>query len=76
MNNAKGYPALFEKQADGKIRITFRDIPEAVIEADSDIDAQVQAVHALKVCRDHYDELHYMWPKPSQLREGEVLVAF
>ena len=76
MNDAKGFPALFQNKENGKIKITFRDIPEAIIDADDEIDAQVQAVHALTICREHYLEMNYMWPKPSQAQEGEVLVVF
>ena len=69
------YPAHFEADPDGGFTITFRDIPEAISQADSLEEAQSAALDALVTAMDFYFEDRRPVPAPSAARKGEHLVT-
>ncbi|WP_092955596.1 type II toxin-antitoxin system HicB family antitoxin [Paracidovorax konjaci] len=69
------YPAQFEMQDDGGYTITFRDIPEAISQADSIADARVAALDALVTALEFYFEDQRTVPSPSAAKDGEHLIA-
>lgn len=69
------YPAHFEADPSGGFVITFRDIPEAITQADSLEEANAAALDALVTAMDFYFEDRRPVPAPSSARAGECLVA-
>lgn len=69
------YPAHFSTNEHGGYVVTFRDIPEAITEGDSEADALEMAADALLTAMDFYFEDARAVPPPSKAREGEHLVA-
>lgn len=69
------YPAKFEpdKEAGGFV-VTFRDVPEAITQADTLEEAQQAAVDALVTAMDFYFEDAREVPSPSKAKKGEELV--
>lgn len=69
------FPARFEPGDEGGYVVTFRDIPEAITQADSLGEAQAMAANALLTAMDFYFEERRAVPDPSNTLAGEKLVA-
>lgn len=69
------YPAIFTPASEGGFVVTFRDIPEAITQGDSEADALSEAQDALVTAMDFYFEDRRAVPAPSKACAGEVLVA-
>ena len=67
------YPARFIPD-DGKILVTFRDIPEAITQGDNEAHAMEMAIDALVSSMDFYFEDQRPVPTPSDIQEGERYV--
>lgn len=67
------YPAKFEPDSGGFV-VTFRDVPEAITQADTIEEARQAAVDALVTAMDFYFEESRAVPVPSKARKGEELV--
>ncbi len=68
------YPAQFEAASEGGYVVTFRDIPEAITQGDSEAEAMLMAEDVLVSAMDFYFEDRRAVPSPSELRPGERLV--
>jgi antitoxin HicB len=68
------YPAKFKLANEGGFVVTFRDIPEAIIEGESIEDAMIQARGALETALDFYFDDRREIPAPSKARRGERLI--
>jgi antitoxin HicB len=68
------YPAKFAPDADGGFVVTFRDIPEAITQADTLKEAREAARDALITAMDFYVEDRRVVPQPSKAKKGEELV--
>jgi len=69
------YPARFKEDTDdGGFVVTFRDIPEAITQGDTEAEAMVMAEDALICAMDFYFEDHRAVPYPSAPKRGERLV--
>jgi len=68
------YPARFKAAPEGGFVVTFRDIPEAITQGDSEEETMEMAVDALVTAMDFYFEDHRPVPLPSTPRRGERLV--
>jgi antitoxin HicB len=68
------YPARFEPAPDGGYVVTFRDIPEAITQGDSEDEAAAMAADALLAAMEFYFEDRRAVPAPSGLEPGERLV--
>jgi len=69
------YPAKFEPdKASGGFVVTFRDVPEAITQADTLDEARRAAADALVTAMDFYFEDGRAVPPPSKARKGEELV--
>jgi antitoxin HicB len=70
------YPAHFEpdKKAGGFI-VTFRDIPEAITQGETEEEALAMAVDALLTSMDFYFEDKRPVPPPSAAKRGERLIS-
>jgi antitoxin HicB len=68
------YPAKFKLAKEGGFVVTFRDIPEAIIEGESIEDAMIQARGALETALDFYFDDRREIPAPSKARRGERLI--
>lgn len=69
------YPARFEPDPTGGYVITFRDIPEAITQGDTDAEAQTMAQDALITSMDFYFEDRRCVPLPSKPLPDETLVS-
>lgn len=69
------YPALFEPAPEGGFVVTFRDIPEAITQGETEAEALEMAEDALLTCMDFYFDDKRAVPPPSKARKGERLVA-
>jgi antitoxin HicB len=69
------YPALFEPASEGGFVVTFRDIPEAITQGETEEEAHDMAADALLTAMDFYFEGQRTVPAPSKARKGERLVA-
>lgn len=69
------YPARFDPADEGGYTVTFRDIPEAITQGDTLEEAEALARDALITAMDFYFEAGRAVPSPSELEEGERLVA-
>lgn len=69
------YPARLSPTGNGGFVVTFRDIPEAITEGDSEADALEMAADALLTAMDFYFEDERAVPSPSRPLQGERLVA-
>ncbi len=69
------YPALFTPNERGGFVVTFRDIPEAITEGETEADALEMAADALLTAMDFYFEDARAVPVPSKAMEGERLVV-
>ncbi|MFA7606589.1 MAG: type II toxin-antitoxin system HicB family antitoxin [Rhodocyclaceae bacterium] len=68
------YPARFEPAPDGGYVVTFRDIPEAITQGDSEDEAAAMAADALLAAMEFYFEDRRAVPAPSGLESDERLV--
>jgi antitoxin HicB len=69
------YPAKFAPSPEGGYVITFRDIPEALSQADDLDEARAMAVDALTVAIDFYLDDKRPVPAPSKAKRGEELIS-
>ena len=68
------YPVRLSADEDGGFVVTFRDIPEAITQGDSEADALDMAKDALITAMDFYFEDKKAVPAPSALQRGEQYV--
>lgn len=68
------YPAQFEVAPEGGFVITFRDIPEAITQGDSEEEAMEMAVDVLVSAMDFYFDDKRPVPLPSEALKGERLI--
>lgn len=68
------YPAQFTPSSEGGFVVTFRDIPEAITQGDTESEALDMAVDALVTAMDFYFEDRRQVPPPSSPQDGERLV--
>jgi antitoxin HicB len=68
------YPARFKPADEGGFVVTFRDIPEAITQGDTQDEARQMAADALVTAMDFYFEDQRPVPAPSQPKRGEVLI--
>lgn len=66
------YPARFEAAPEGGFVVTFRDIPEAITQGDTEAEALEMAADALLTAMDFYFEDRRPVPQPSATRKGEI----
>lgn len=69
------YPARFEPAPEGGYVVTFRDIPEAITQGDTDEEAMAMAEDALVSAMDFYFDDRRRVPPPSAAEPGERAVA-
>ncbi|MHA3902006.1 type II toxin-antitoxin system HicB family antitoxin [Castellaniella sp. WN] len=69
------YPAHFEEAPEGGFVVTFRDIPEAITQGDTEAEALEIAADALLTAMDFYFEDRRPVPPASAPRKGERLIA-
>lgn len=69
------YPARFEAAPEGGFVVTFRDIPEAITQGETEADAMEMAADALLTTMDFYFEDRRPVPPPSTPRKGEILIS-
>lgn len=65
------YPALFEPAAEGGFVVSFRDIPEALTQGDTEIEALEMAQDALLTAMEFYFEDKRSVPMPSRAQQDE-----
>ena len=68
------YPAKFDPAEEGGFVVTFRDIPEAITQGDSETEAMEMAEDVLLSAMDFYFEDRRTVPLPSKSAPGERLV--
>ncbi len=68
------YPARFKAAKEGGYVITFRDVPEALTQADSREEARAMAADALGAAIGMYLDDGRALPVPSAPKEGEELI--
>ena len=68
------YPAQFEPASEGGYVVTFRDIPEAITQGDTEAEALVMAEDVLVSAMEFYFEDRRAVPSPSAARPGERLI--
>lgn len=69
------YPARFEAAPEGGFVVTFRDIPEAITQSETEAEAAEMAEDALISAMDFYFDDARPVPAPSRPAAGERLVA-
>jgi antitoxin HicB len=69
------YPAKFEAGEDGRILVTFRDLPEAATDGADTEEARQEAVDLLDSALMFRMKYREEIPTPSKVRRGEDLVA-
>jgi antitoxin HicB len=69
------YPATFTPGDEGRLVVTFRDIPEAITQGDNEEEALEMAQDALITAMDFYFEDRRPVPMPSTPLAGERLIA-
>lgn len=69
------YPAIFEAAPEGGFVVTFRDIPEAITQGDTEAEAMEMAEDALFSAMEFYLEDKRPVPLPSAALPGERLVT-
>ena len=65
------YPAVFKEDPSGGFVVSFRDIPEALTQGDSEKEAMEMAEDALVTAMDFYFDDQRSVPLPSKLQRGE-----
>ena len=68
------YPAFFKEDPEGGYVVTFRDIPEAITQGDTQEEARLMAADVLESAMDFYFEDGRPIPMPSRARKDEDLV--
>ncbi|MCL1961233.1 MAG: type II toxin-antitoxin system HicB family antitoxin [Desulfovibrionaceae bacterium] len=68
------YPALFAPADEGGFVVTFRDIPEAITQGESESEAMEMAEDVLISSMDFYFDDRRQVPTPSKARPGERMV--
>ncbi len=68
------YAAKFAKDKGGGFVVTFRDIPEAITQGETEQEAMEMAADALVTAMDFYFEDRRQVPAPSAPKRGERLV--
>jgi antitoxin HicB len=68
------YPAKFTAAEEGGFVVTFRDIPEAITQGDTEAEAMEMAADVLVSAMDFYFEDRRTVPMPSKPKRGERLV--
>lgn len=68
------YPAKFEPAKEGGFVVTFRDIPEAITQGDTEIEAMEMAKDVLVSAMDFYFEDRRAVPSPSLALKDERLI--
>ncbi len=68
------YPARLNKVGTGYV-VSFRDIPEALTEGRTKVEALEMAADALATAMDFYFEDRRQVPAPSRARKDEVLIT-
>ncbi len=69
------YPAHLETAPEGGFVVTFRDIPEAITQGDTEAEALEMAEDVLRSSMDFYFEDRRPVPMPSSALDGERLVG-
>ncbi len=69
------YPAKFEADEDGRILVTFRDLPEAATDGADMAEARREAVDLLNSVLMFRMKYRENIPAPSKRRKGEHLIA-
>lgn len=69
------YPATFAPDESGGFVVTFRDIPEAITQGDTEAEALEMAEDALITAMDFYFEDRRLVPQPSRPEAGERLIG-
>lgn len=69
------YPAKFQADEDGRVLVTFRDLPEAATDGADRAEARQEAVDLLDSALTFRMKYREDIPAPSKARRGEVLVA-
>lgn len=69
------YPATLTPAEEGGFVATFRDIPEAITQGDTEAEALDMAADALLSAMDFYFEDKRPVPAPSKAKKGEHLVS-
>lgn len=69
------YPAKFSPTSSGGFVVTFRDIPEALTQGESESEAMDMAADALLTAMSFYFEGRRIVPLPSPAEPGERLIA-
>jgi antitoxin HicB len=65
------YPSHFAPDESGGFVVTFRDIPEAITQGDTEDEAREMAQAALITAMDFYFEDRRPVPAPSSMEPGE-----
>lgn len=68
------YPALFEVAPEGGFVVTFRDIPEAITQGETEAEAMEMAEDVLVSSMEFYFEDKRQIPSPSPAKAGERMV--
>ena len=68
------YPATFTDDETSGFVITFRDVPDAITQADTMKEAMEMAKDALQSALEIYEETNRPFPEPSAYRSGDVMV--
>lgn len=68
------YPARFEAAEEGGYVVTFRDIPEAITQGDTEDEAMEMAADVLVSSMDFYFDDKRPVPLPSRAKSGERLI--
>ena len=69
------YPAKFEPCDDGRVLVTFRDLPQAVTDGADREEAEVEALDALHSVLGFMMRDREAIPAPSKARRGEKLIT-
>ena len=69
------YPARFDLAPEDGFVVTFRDIPEAITQGDTEAEAEEMAADALLTAMEFYFEDRRSVPMPSDIEPGERFVA-
>lgn len=67
------YPATFTPDPDRGYVVTFRDIPEAIVQGDDEAEALAEARDGLVAAMDFYFEDRRLVPRPSTALPGNRL---
>jgi antitoxin HicB len=70
----RAYPAILTPDSDGGFTVTFRDVPEAITEAETRDEALLRAEDALESALAMYIAANEPLPAPSQAEPREELV--